>query len=280
MSINHLQPNSQTQRSPSRDPIGYRGGINLFANYFLIVRLDPLGKRTYLQGDSPKKLVPDKKIPPVMPGDPPAGPACVHNIPGKKRCFFALFSNDDIDDIFEDMGSGGVLDDVAPFQKGLHHATPEGKKKILDAIKTRGCCEVIFAGHQGGKDNPGGICSKSPSTGAPIPLFPDEEFEKELAAIFRQNCPSGCDVFQYSCAGRVPVDEMPDKRKKIAENLGCTFWAVDPGVSPPIRKRKPRPPAGQGRYCSFDPTEWQPDAEKPGWCVPFPMVPYSPAFSE
>ena len=46
MSINHLQPNSQTQRSPSRDPIGYLGSPNLFELNIFLKSVDPQG---YLQ---------------------------------------------------------------------------------------------------------------------------------------------------------------------------------------------------------------------------------------
>ena len=115
-----------------------------------------------------------KKVPPVIPGDPPAAPVCVHKTPGKKRCFFALKSPDKVDEILENMGGGGAAGGQP--EKGTFEATPDGKKKILNIINRHGCCEIIFAGHQGGTANPGGICSKS-LDGKIIPLFPDDVFE-------------------------------------------------------------------------------------------------------
>ncbi len=47
MSINHLQPNSQTQRTPSRDPIGFNGGVNiyLYVKGNPEIQVDPSGRR-------------------------------------------------------------------------------------------------------------------------------------------------------------------------------------------------------------------------------------------
>lgn len=92
-----------------------------------------------------------------------------------------MFSSDDIDDIFGEMGEGGVaLNHCMMLDVGgnHHHATPIGKRRILNEIKNKKCCEIIFTGHQGGAKNPGGICSKEPGV---VRLFPDPEFERKSA---------------------------------------------------------------------------------------------------
>ena len=156
-------------------------------------------------------------------------------------------------------------------------ANPEGKTAIKKKIRDSGCCEVIFYGHQGGNQNAGGICSHGP--GHVIePLFPDDDFQGELALIFREKCPGGCDVFMYSCgSGQDPIINPEERRQGIANGLGCNLWETKIGAHAKYAPKVPKNiyPGG-GRKYSFNPDDWNDDPTSRYWCQPFPMVKYTP----
>jgi RHS repeat-associated protein len=243
------------------DPSGYRDGQNLFGNYFSPSKTDPLG----LEALNYRLF------------------NCYHNTPGVKRCVFPMYSGpDDVDDCFIEQCGGGVLEDKifdAKKQKTYTMCTEEGKQEILKKIKDSGCCEIIFAGHQGAGKNIGGVCSY-PESGEkkPCPVFPNKEFENQLSLIMKQTCKSGCNVYQYSCGGSDPGNTAPGIQQNIANNIGCTFWATQRGVDYEIMKRRDRRNLVEWgvpckRNYSIDPKDWS----KEGNCRSFPMRPFYPA---
>ncbi len=235
----------------TRDPIGFEGSPwNLYESLAStpLIAVDHDG----LLSDNPAC---ERRFCPIRP-IPPNGP---------KRCvFYASPFKPGVAGIDTIPLNGGVL---LPFTD---------KDSIIFNIMKHGCCEVMFAGHQGGSANGGGVKGM-------ITCPATDNFGERLAKAFKMaGCggKGGCSLTLAACGSTSPAAN--DCRQTLANESGCNVF----GSPETIPYYDPSDPNG-GPYdfkpCTLDPKKVGetcgnpifPDSKYRSW----PFVKYNPVLN-
>jgi len=202
----------------SRDPIGFKGGINLyqFCRSRSLSTVDPSG----LFGYTPPVGVPIWPQSTFWP--PPPGAAGPENQPhayphseNNKRCIFNMSGSPFPTEVPIPTNGGGVFNNVS------------SASEIASAIRDTGCCEIQIRGHQGGNHGNSGGATAYPG-GYPnqprVRILPDGS--KEIGDALRAAGCGVCSIFNYTCGGEYGDQDRDDTRAKIAVETGCDVFGV------------------------------------------------------
>ena len=237
----------------SRDPIGFEGNawdLYEFVRGRSLGYLDPSGTLQVSGGTSnpvgPRTPVSRPRLHPMNRGRV----AIDFDANATKRCIFYADPFPGIAGIDDIPTNGGVK---IPF------TTQDDAIRI---IKSSGCCEVIFAGHQGGSDsngNPGGVEGM-------INCNPPDDFGVKLKDAFRLNgCNVTCSLILAACGNAVPgSSSAPDDcRQKLANDSGCevfgspnTIIYYDPTNSYPSQRNCNLDYKSKGKSCNGTWSNW------------------------
>jgi RHS repeat-associated protein len=253
--------NPSAGRFLGRDPIGYLGGASLLN--FLKCQptrfVDPTGLLT----------IQDNYIPPVtneFPSNYPqnygwpkgSGGPVWFDFPAykAKRCIFRKKP-------FLNQANGGI--DIVPVNEGVN-IPYSSDEDMLKKISENRCCEVIFAGHQGGANNNGGVEGI-------IPCPDSGQIGKKIRAAMIEGGCSNCSLILAACGGGGNDKDARDNcREVLATSSGCAVYGTR--ITVPFYDHSEKNPAGV-IACTFNPNDI-----KGGICpgggkyVNFPFYPY------
>ncbi len=232
-----------------RDPIAYEAGdVNLYRVTFgfALNRTDPSGMQTELP------YRPPHYIPPSVSPTGRRGRVVIDFEKTKsKRCIF--------------------YSDPFPGQAGIDGIPLNGGKRIpfrsmddvIGVILKNSCCEIIFAGHQGGVENPGGISGMIECN--PYDPSNSRRIKWALGII---GC-DGCSLILAGCGLTLPNADTC--RQSLAKDTGCDVFASGDPIEIPKKGTIPR-----DAYCTLDSKQVGHRCPFGGNWALWPWIRYSP----